>query len=217
MNLSILGPPGSGKGTQATRLSKELKIIHISTGDMLREAVRNKTLLGQKANQFMVSGQLVPDEVIIGIVRERIAQKDCENGFLLDGFPRTIPQAEKLDELGPKLERVISMEITEEECVNRLAGRKSCTKCGMTYNPETHPPKIKDQCDQCQSLLVLREDDRPETVKARLKVYLELTAPLVQYYQKTNRLTPVDATLSPEGVYKQLVDLLQSDISLRNS
>lgn len=209
MNLSILGPPGSGKGTQAVRIAKDLGIVHISTGDILREAVRQKTALGEKANEYMTSGRLVPDEIIIGIVKERIAHPDCSKGFLLDGFPRTIPQAEKLDEIGPKLDSVISMEITEQECINRLANRKSCPRCGMTYNPATHPPKRPDQCDRCDSGLILRDDDRPETVKQRLKVYQQQTAPLVEYYQKTKRLLSIDATLSPEAVYKEIMNLLK--------
>jgi adenylate kinase len=209
MNLSILGPPGSGKGTQAVRIAQQLSIVHISTGDMLREAVRQKTVLGRKANEYMVSGRLVPDEVIIGIVKERIVHPDCAKGFLLDGFPRTIPQAEKLDEIGPRLDTVISMEISEEECVRRLANRKSCPKCGMTYNPATHPPKQADQCDHCHTALVLRDDDRPETVKQRLKVYQQQTAPLAAYYQKTKRLSPINASLSPETVYNEIMNLLK--------
>ena len=212
MNLSILGPPGSGKGTQAASLIKDLKIVHISTGDMLREAVRQKTPLGEQANGFMTSGKLVPDEVIIGIVKERISQSDCEKGFLLDGFPRTIPQAQKLDEMGPRLEFVISLEVTEEECLNRLANRLAC-KCGMTYNLKSNPPKKAEECDRCHAPLVLREDDKPQTIKKRLQVYKTSTEPLVQYYRDSQRLLSIDAAQSPEAVYKQIMNLLKSNFS----
>lgn len=213
LNLSILGPPGSGKGTQASGIVEKFGVVHISTGDMLREAVRNKTALGEKAQGFMNSGQLVPDELIIAMVQERIQRADCAKGFLLDGFPRTIPQAQKLDELGPRLDWVLSMEISEEECVKRLCSRKSCPQCSATYNVLTNPPKKTNQCDRCDSALVQRPDDRPETVLARLKVYNDQTAPLIDYFRKTNRLLSVNASLSLEAVCKQINNLLQSNVS----
>jgi adenylate kinase len=211
--LSILGPPGSGKGTQATGFAKDLGIVHVSTGDMLREAVKNGTPIGKQANEYMTSGRLVPDEVIIGAVQERIARPDCKGGVLLDGFPRTIPQAQMLDEKGPRLNFVISMEVSDEECAKRLVNRRTCTKCGEIYNILTRPPKQAEKCDKCGADLLQRSDDKPETVKNRLKVYNEQTQPLVAYYEKSGRLLRVDGTLSPEKVSQTLKNLIQSKVS----
>lgn len=211
--LSILGPPGSGKGTQATGFSRDLGIVHISTGDMLREAVKKGTPLGKQANEYMTSGRLVPDEVIIGVVKERIAQPDCAKGVLLDGFPRTIAQAERLDRMGPKLNHVISIEVPNEECAKRLVNRRSCSKCGAIYNLLTKPPKQADKCDQCGGALVQRSDDKAETVDNRLKVYAEQTQPLIDYYKKSDRLLRADGTLSPEKVSQNLKNLIQSKVS----
>lgn len=215
MNLAILGPPGSGKGTQAALLAKKLEIPHISTGEILREAVRKNSSLGSQAKKFLDSGQLVPDGVMLEIVKDRILKKDCASGYLLDGFPRTIPQAKMLDTIenhplncNPPLEKALYLEIVEEECVRRLSDRRSCPKCGLTYNPVTHPPQQPEICDQCGSVLILREDDKPETVRNRLKVYYIQTSPLIQYYQESQRLLKIDASSSPQEIYKNLLNLL---------
>ncbi len=212
MNLVLLGAPGSGKGTQSSRLAKEFGIPQISTGDILREAVKNKTPLGQKAEEFMKSGRLVPDEVIIDIVQERLKQMDCVKGYILDGFPRTIPQAEKLDQLS-MIQRALSLDVSEEECVTRLSGRLTCPQCKLTFNPSTNPPKKADSCDACGTKLILRDDDKPETVKKRLKVYNQQTEPLINFYKRSGRLLAVDGSKDPENVFKTLKNLLQSKIS----
>lgn len=212
MNLVLLGPPGSGKGTQGSRLGKTLGIPQISTGDMLREAVKNKTPLGQKAEGFMKSGQLLPDDLIIGIVEERLKQADCLKGYILDGFPRTIPQAQGLDKFS-RIDWVLSLEVTEEECVRRLAGRLTCPQCKLTYNPSTNPPKKEGICDACSTKLILREDDKPETVKNRLQVYNRQTEPLIDFYRKSDRLIGVNGAEDPENVFKNLKNLLQFKIS----
>lgn len=212
MNLVLLGPPGSGKGTQGSRLAKELGIPQISTGDILREAVKNKTALGQQAQGYMKSGQLVPDEVIIGIAEERLKHADCAKGYILDGFPRTTPQAEKLDQFS-RIHWVLSLGVTEEECVRRLAGRLTCPNCKLTYNPSTNPPKQAGVCDACATKLILREDDKPETVKQRLKVYNQQTEPLIKFYQASGRLLALDGSKDPENVFKTLKNLLQSKFS----
>lgn len=225
MNVALLGPPGSGKGTQAVRLSRKLGIVHISTGEFLRTAVRDQSPLGIKAEEFMKKGQLVPDDVMIGIVKERISRGDCSAGFLLDGFPRTIPQARMLDDSaagqGPdkaseraSLDLVISLELAEETCVRRLADRRTCPKDGLSFNPVTNPPAKSGKCDRCGTDLILREDDKPETVRERLKIYNEITQPLVDYYQTTHRLAHVDSSPSPDVVFKNLVELVQSEIPL---
>lgn len=214
MNLVLLGPPGSGKGTQAARLSKEVGLAHISTGDILREAVRQGTALGVQANNYMKSGQLVPDEVIIGIVQERLKQPDCAKGFLLDGFPRTIPQAEKLDQI-TQLDGVVSLDVSDEDCVQRLSGRRSCPGCGMSFHILYNQPKTAERCDRCGAALIQREDDKPETVLKRLQVYARQTEPLIQYYDRSGRLLRVDGSAAPENVYKELKNMIQSRISAR--
>lgn len=214
MNLVLLGPPGSGKGTQAAQLSKDLGIAHISTGDILRESVRKGTELGLKAQACMKSGQLVPDDVIVGIVRERLQKPDCGKGFLLDGFPRTIPQAESLDRV-THLDAVISLEVTNEECVERLSGRRSCPNCGATYHVAFSPPKSAGKCDRCGTALIQREDDKPDTILKRLQVYERQTEPLIQYYQGSGQLVRVNGSLAPEVVYKELKNMIQSRISAR--
>ena len=219
MKLAVLGPPGSGKGTQSQRLSKKLGVAHISTGDILRNAIKAKTPLGTEAEKYVHKGQLVPDEVMIGIVKDRMKEKDCARGFILDGFPRTIPQAKMLDDLPygsgkAALDHVLYFEITEKECIRRLANRKTCAQCHLTYNPLTHPPKNEGKCDKCGGTLILREDDKPETVKERFEVYARSTEPLIDYYGKSHRLVKVDASLSPEEVFNHLLELLKSGISL---
>ncbi|OGR85420.1 MAG: adenylate kinase [Elusimicrobia bacterium RIFCSPLOWO2_01_FULL_54_10] len=209
MKLAILGPPGSGKGTQSTKLAHRLGIKHISTGDILRTAVKDKTPLGKKAHEFINSGQLVPDELMIGIVKERIAEKDCKNGFILDGFPRTIPQAQMLDK-NIALDQVIFFDVSEEECSRRLSSRQICTQCGQIYNPTTRPPLRAGKCDKCKGPLATREDDKPETVKKRLKVYREQTEPVVEFYKQSERLSVMGKSGTPDEIFEYLVNLVES-------
>jgi adenylate kinase len=193
--LVFLGPPGAGKGTQARELAREWSVPHIATGDMLREAVAAGTPLGRQARDFMDRGALVPDEVIVGLIAERLAQADAGHGFILDGFPRTIPQAEALDrllkDLGQQLDRVIFFEVPEDELLRRLTGRRSCPTCQSTYHLVSAPPRQPDRCDKCGSTLVQRPDDREQTVRHRLKVYGDQTAVLLDHYRSRSALTSV--------------------------
>lgn len=215
MNLAIMGSPGSGKGTQAFRLSAQLGIVHISTGEILREETRKNSALGIQAKKCLNAGQLVPDDVVIEIVHSRLNQLDCADGFLLDGFPRTLPQAKMLDAIAPRpkqadcfLDRAIFLQVSEKECVRRLANRRTCPKCGLTYNSETHPSTQKGRCDACGSRLILREDDKAKTVKERFKVYNALTQPLIAYYKQSQRLIRIDGSYKPDIVFKNLINLL---------
>jgi adenylate kinase len=192
MKLIFLGAPGAGKGTQAEAVCAHLNIPAISTGNMIREALKSGTEMGLKAKSYMDSGALVPDEVVIGIVKDRIAQPDCANGFVLDGFPRTIPQAEALDNMGVKIDRVIALEVSDDKIVKRMSGRRVCESCGASYHLLYNPPKVEGKCDKCGGTLVQRKDDLPETVKARLKVYHEQTEPLKDYYKRQGKLYTVD-------------------------
>ena len=196
MNLILLGPPGAGKGTQAKMLIDAYGIPQISTGDMLREAVKNQTALGMEAKKFMDSGQLVPDEVVIGLAKDRIAQPDCEKGFMLDGFPRTVPQAEALDKvldgMGKKIDHVISIEVPNSELLGRLTGRRTCKACGQGYHVMFDPPKQEGVCGKCGGELYQRDDDNQETVSNRLKVYGSQTEPLIDYYKAKGLLRPID-------------------------
>lgn len=192
MNLILLGAPGAGKGTQAEKICEKLSIPAISTGNMLREAMANGTEMGLKAKSFIDAGKLVPDEVVIGIINERLKQDDCRNGFILDGFPRTIPQAEALDEMGVRIDKVIDIEVLDEKIASRLSGRRVCLKCGATYHTEFKKPKAEGICDACGDTLVQRKDDMPETVLDRLKTYHEQTEPLKGYYEKKGILRVVE-------------------------
>jgi adenylate kinase len=192
MKLIFLGAPGAGKGTQAEAVCAHLNIPAISTGNMIREALKSGTEMGLKAKSYMDSGALVPDEVVIGIVKDRIAQPDCANGFVLDGFPRTIPQAEALDNMDVKIDRVIALEVSDDKIVKRMSGRRVCESCGASYHLLYNPPKVEGKCDKCGGTLVQRKDDLPETVKARLKVYHEQTEPLKDYYKRQGKLYTVD-------------------------
>lgn len=191
MKIIFLGAPGAGKGTHAERLCAKLNIPAVSTGNMIREALANGTEMGLKAKAFIEAGKLVPDEVVIGIVKERISADDCKNGYLLDGFPRTIPQAEALDAMGAEIDRVIDLEVSEEVIIKRMSGRRVC-KCGASYNVNTLKPKVEGVCDVCGGELYRRKDDDPETVLDRLNVYYEQTAPLKEYYEKQGKLRVVD-------------------------
>lgn len=191
MNIILLGAPGAGKGTQATVISKRLNIPTISTGNIIREALSNGTEMGLKAKSFMDAGKLVPDEVVIGIVKERLAQDDCKNGFILDGFPRTIPQAEALDAMGVIIDKVINIKVDEDIIINRMSGRRVCKNCGRPYHTETLKPMVEGVCDDCNGPLIQRKDDHIDTVKARLEIYHKETEPLEEYYAKQHKLSEV--------------------------
>lgn len=192
MNMIFLGAPGAGKGTQAEVVCKELNIPAISTGNMLREAVKNGTDAGLKAKSFMDAGELVPDDVVIGILKDRIAQPDAQNGFILDGFPRTVEQAEALDKMGVQIDKVVEIAVSDEAITARMSGRRVCEGCGNSYHIEYKPTKVEGICDACGSKVVQRIDDKPETVQARLKTYHEKTAPLKDYYAKRGKLVTVE-------------------------
>lgn len=192
MNLIFLGAPGAGKGTQAEKVSEKLGIPTISTGNIIREALKNETEMGLKAKSFIESGKLVPDEVVIGIIKDRLAEDDCKNGFILDGFPRTIPQAEALDTMGIKIDKVIDIEVADEKIVQRMSGRRVCPDCGASYHTEYKKP-IKDGiCNACGAELIIRKDDKPEVVLDRLAVYHEQTEPLKDYYAAKGILKEVE-------------------------
>lgn len=191
MNLIFLGAPGAGKGTQAENLSRREGIPAVSTGEIIREALKNGTEMGLRAKAYTEAGKLVPDEVVIGIIRERLAKDDCKNGFILDGFPRTIPQAEALDKMGVAIDRVIDIEVPDQTILARLSGRRVCEKCGATYHLTDRRPRVEGVCDLCGGTLVQRRDDSPETIQARLDVYHEQTEPLKDYYEKQGKLRVV--------------------------
>lgn len=192
MNIILLGAPGAGKGTQAEKICEHLNIPTISTGNIIREALKSGTEMGLKAKSFMDAGQLVPDEVVIGIIKDRLANDDCKNGFILDGFPRTIPQAEALDTMGVVIDKVIDIEVPDERIIGRMSGRRVCGSCGASYHLEYKVPKTEGVCDICAGALVQRKDDHPDTVKARLDVYHSETEPLKEYYGKQGKLAVVE-------------------------
>ena len=192
MKLMFLGAPGAGKGTQAEVVSERYQIPAISTGALLREAMANGTELGKKAKSYMEGGALVPDDVVIGIIKERLAKSDCQNGFILDGFPRTVPQAQALDEMGITLDAVVSIEVSDETIVERMSGRRVCAKCGASYHTVYNPSSDGKTCDKCNTELTVRKDDAPEVVKSRLEVYHTQTEPLKDYYGKTGKLRLVE-------------------------
>ena len=192
MNLILLGAPGAGKGTQAELLVSKLSIPAISTGNMLREAIANGTDLGKEAKKYMDEGGLVPDELILGIVAERVAQPDCKNGFILDGVPRTLAQAEALEAKGVKIDHVVSIEVADSEIEGRMTGRRVCSKCGASYHVVAKPPKVDGVCDSCGGELIIRKDDAPETVKARLETYHKETEPLKAFYESRGKLKSID-------------------------
>jgi adenylate kinase len=209
MRVVFVGAPGVGKGTQAQRLAVEEKISQVSTGDILRDAVKRGTPLGLQAKGFMESGKLVPDEVVIGLAREKLTSAECAQGYILDGFPRTVAQAEALDRMlketgSPGLDHVISFDVPNVEIIRRLAGRRSCPRCQTIYHIEYDPPKREGRCDKCGEALVQRTDDKPETVEARLKVFDQQTSPLIAYYQKRGLLRRVDATAAIDQVSARL-------------
>ena len=214
MNIILMGPPGAGKGTQAEIIKETYPIPHISTGDMFREAVSNQTALGLEAKKYMDSGQLVPDSVTIGIVAERLAQADCMNGFLLDGFPRTIVQAdalkEVLDGLGKKIDAAINIFVPDEILISRMTGRVSCRECKALYNLNTNPPQQAGVCDKCGGELFQRSDDQGETVFNRLKVYAEQTNPLLDYYKEKGLLVNIDGDRDSSLVFADVKNILET-------
>jgi len=210
MNLILLGAPGAGKGTQVEFLTKKLGIPAISTGNILRAAIKEGTPIGLKAQEYISAGKLVPDEVIIGIVKERLSQKDCENGFILDGVPRTIGQAEAIEKAGINITAAVLLDVPDEIIEQRMAGRRTCVNCGATYHVVTRPPKKENVCDECGSELTRRKDDDPETVRTRLKVYHEETEPLVDYYRDRGKLHVVDGSRTPEETNAQVLVVLEN-------
>ena len=214
MNLILLGPPGAGKGTQAQRIVDRYHIPQISTGDILRAAVKESTPLGMKGKGFMDQGQLVPDEIVIGIIEERLKAKDCDPGFILDGFPRTIPQAEALQpiltNIEKKIDHVINIEVDPEELLRRLTGRRTCKNCGAMFHLFFQPPKKEGICDRCGGTLYQRADDKEETIRTRLKEYEKQTAPLIQYYQGKKKLRSIQGIGGPDQIFGQIIRLLDA-------
>ena len=212
MNLILLGAPGAGKGTQAEMLAAKLQIPTISTGNMLREAMANGSDLGKQVKQAMDEGRLVSDELVLGIVKERTAKPDCQNGFILDGVPRTLAQAKALDEMGINLDHVVSLEIDDAVIEGRMTGRRVCPKCGASYHITANPPKKDNTCDQCGEGLVIRKDDAPETVRSRLAIYHETTEVLKGYYAAQNKLRLVEGNQSIEGAFKDILKALGEQV-----
>ena len=208
MKLIMLGAPGAGKGTQAAIFSERLGIPTISTGNILRSAVKNGTSVGLRAKSYMDAGKLVPDEVIIGIIAERLAEADCQKGYILDGVPRTIAQAQALEDAGIRFDRVVSIEVTDEEIIGRMSGRRACVQCGATYHVVNAPPKTEGVCDKCGAALTLREDDKPETVKSRLAVYHEQTEPLKGFYEARGVLVHADNQPTIEATTRAIEEAL---------
>ncbi len=212
MKIIMLGAPGAGKGTQAKKIAAKYNIPHISTGDIFRANIKNGTELGKKAKTYMDQGLLVPDELVVDLVVDRVGREDCGDGYVLDGFPRTIPQAEALDKalagLGQKVDYAVNVEVPDENIVARMGGRRACTGCGATYHLVFAPTKKEGVCDVCGKELVLRDDDKPETVKKRLGVYHEQTQPLIDYYTKAGILREVDGTADIDDVFRAITEIL---------
>lgn len=212
MKIIMLGAPGAGKGTQAKMIADKYDVPHVSTGDIFRANIKNGTELGMEAKKYMDQGLLVPDELTVKILLDRVSQPDCKNGYVLDGFPRTIPQAEVLDkalaELGESIDYAIDVDVPDENIVKRMSGRRACVSCGATYHVVHVPPKKEGICDRCGSELILRDDDKPETVKNRLDVYHKQTQPLIDFYTKKGVLKTVDGTVDMQDVFKAIVAIL---------
>ena len=209
MKLILLGAPGAGKGTQAEIICQKKNIPTISTGNILREALKSGTEMGLKAKSYMESGQLVPDEILIGIIKDRLSEEDCQNGFILDGFPRTIPQAEALDAMGVEIDAVLDIEVPDEEIVSRMSGRRVCEACGSSYHVLYKQPKVEGKCDSCGGTLIQRKDDHPDTVKERLEVYHTQTEPLKEYYSNQGKLLVVHGQDEVESTTKLVLEALE--------
>lgn len=209
----MLGPPGAGKGTQSKRIAEEFKVPHISTGDIFRKAIKEKTPMGEKAGEYLEKGLLVPDEVVVGIVEERLGQPDCVKGFILDGFPRTMYQVESLseymDNLGIKLDYVVNIRVCHEELIGRFTGRRMCQSCGATFHISYNPPQTQGICDKCGANLIIRQDDQMETVKKRLEVYDSSTAPLIDFYTDKHLLIDVDGSKPIDDVFQDIINRLR--------
>lgn len=212
MKIIMLGAPGAGKGTQAKMLAEKYQIPHISTGDIFRANIKNNTPLGKQAKEYMDKGLLVPDELVVDLVIDRFKNPDCEKGYILDGFPRTIPQAkalsEALEKIGDKVDFAINVEVPDENIIRRMSGRRACVGCGATYHIKYNPTKEENICDVCGKELILRDDDKPETVEKRLHVYHEQTQPLIAYYKEQGILKEVDGTVDMKVVFDAIVDIL---------
>lgn len=212
MKIIMLGAPGAGKGTQAKMIAAKYGIPHISTGDIFRANIKNSTELGAKAKEYMDKGLLVPDELVVDLVIDRFKEPDCENGYVLDGFPRTIPQAEALDKaltaIGESVDYAINVEVPDDNIINRMGGRRACVGCGATYHVVYSPTKVEGKCDACGGDLIIRDDDKPETVKNRLAVYHEQTQPLIDYYTEKGILSEVDGTVDMKDVFNAIVKIL---------
>lgn len=213
MNIIMLGAPGVGKGTQAVMLKEKFNLPHISTGDIFRENIKNQTELGQKAKSYMDKGELVPDSLVCDLVSSRLAEPDCSNGFILDGFPRTIPQADSLEaalsNMNKKIDFAIDIEIDDDKIIRRMAGRRVCSKCSAPFNVDSNPPKVEGKCDICGSDLVQRDDDKEETVKNRLSVYHESTQPLIEYYNNKGCLVVIDGDKDMDSVFDSIVKIVE--------
>ncbi|MBE6014966.1 MAG: adenylate kinase [Lachnospiraceae bacterium] len=212
MKIIMLGAPGAGKGTQAKKIADKYGVPHISTGDIFRANIKEGTELGNKAKTYMDKGLLVPDELVVDLVVDRVKNEDCKNGYVLDGFPRTIPQAECLDkaleEMNDSMDYAINIDVPDENIISRMGGRRACVGCGATYHVVNIPPKKEGICDRCGGELILRDDDKPETVKKRLDVYHEQTQPLIDYYTKKGIIKDVDGTMEMDDVFNAIVDIL---------
>lgn len=210
MNIIFFGAPGAGKGTQGEIVSKALDIPEVSTGNIIREALSNQTEMGKKAKEYIENGNLVPDEVVIQIIKERLVEDDCKNGFILDGFPRTIAQAEALENMGIKIDKVIDIQIDDEIVLQRMTGRRVCSKCGASYHLIYKKPIKENVCDNCGSPLMIRKDDNADTVENRIKVYHEQTEPLKEFYQERDKLFSVNGAQTVEEVSKEVMDILKA-------
>ncbi|MEE1160704.1 MAG: adenylate kinase [Acutalibacteraceae bacterium] len=212
MKLILLGAPGAGKGTQAEIISEKYNIPTISTGNIIRAALKNGTEMGLKAKSYIDAGELVPDNVVIGIIKERLSEADCKEGYILDGFPRTIPQAVALDDMGFVIDAALSIEVADEEIVKRMSGRRVCEKCGASYHTEFKKPEVEGVCNLCGGKLVIRKDDEPETVKNRLNVYHEQTEPLKDFYKSCGKLITVEGQDKVEDTTRLVLDALENQV-----
>lgn len=208
-NLIFLGAPGAGKGTQADLICSHYQIPHISTGDIIRQALKTGTELGKQAKGYIEKGLLVPDELVIDIIKERIIKEDCKDGFVLDGFPRTIAQAEALDNMGVKIDKVLNIHVEDSDIIKRMSGRRVCDKCGSTFHIEFNPSKNGEMCDKCTGTLIQRKDDKPEIVKDRLDVYHKETEPLINYYEKQNKLFTINGKADIDEITKEAIEIIE--------